>query len=85
MVDTDILTIGPVSGIWALLESALPASEWLAMGIHKPSSSNNPKRKLNGLFSCSVLSEKTTTKRKQPPFPFLVSGKRDPWKIAGVI
>ena len=29
-------SIGPVSGHLAHLESPLPASEWLAMGIHKP-------------------------------------------------
>ena len=34
MVDSNILTIGPVSGIW--LNRPLPASEWLATGIHKP-------------------------------------------------
>ena len=34
MVDNEILTIGPVSGIWLI--SPLPASEWLARGIHKP-------------------------------------------------
>ena len=44
MVDTEILTIGPVLGIWHILnfESPLPASEWLATGIHKPVK-NNPK------------------------------------------
>ena len=36
VVDTEILTIGPVLGYLAHLESAVPASEWLATGIHKP-------------------------------------------------
>ena len=37
MVDTEIWTNGPDSGIWLISNvTPLPASEWLSMGIHKP-------------------------------------------------
>ena len=34
VVDTEMLNIGPLSGIWFILNR--PCSQWLAMCIHKP-------------------------------------------------
>ena len=36
VVDTEMLTISPVSGIWLISNPSLSASDWLVKGIHRP-------------------------------------------------